>query len=103
MTGSHLCVQDEEKPERCTRRFFPAFLFEVALTAILCNVAVRGLLHGFNLPYHVRQTGWADTMARIARDIALLVLPAHVPLTPGTCDEVLWLRMHVFSRHTLRG
>jgi hypothetical protein len=30
-------------------------------------------------------------MARIARDSALLVLPAHAPLTPGTCDQVIAL------------
>jgi hypothetical protein len=30
-------------------------------------------------------------MARIARDIALLGLPADAPLTPGTCDQVIAL------------
>jgi len=28
-------------------------------------------------------------MARIARSSALIVLPSHVPLTPGTCDQLI--------------
>jgi hypothetical protein len=28
-------------------------------------------------------------MARIARSSALIVLPSHVPLIPGTCDRVI--------------
>src|SRR5439155_14038830 len=48
--------------------------------------------------FHVRSTGRADTMARIARHRALFALPADAPLTPRTFNQVKTIPQH----HELR-
>ena len=70
---------------------FSCLVGEMSLTAISCHCAVRGLLHGMDLPEHVRKTCGTDPMARLARNTALLELPPDGPLTPGTFDQVIAL------------